>query len=84
MRERGETEARVGNSYALRFISHDIGSDIDQQSLLRVHHLTGTVSSMYQDEPMNPLRSVAFFQCSLTFSIVPTMEFETCPCQVWG
>jgi hypothetical protein len=39
---------------------------------------------MYQDEPMNPLRSIAFFQSTLTLDIAMTMVLKNRFCQLWG
>ena len=62
VRQGRQTEARVGDSDALAFVRQDFRSDVDEQPTLWIDHLAGTFSAMYQDEPMNSLGSIAFFQ----------------------
>ena len=77
-------KSSIGDPDALSLVGHHLGGDINEQTAFRTDHLTGTFSTMHQDETMNSLRSIAFFQSNLTFENAMTMMSKNRCCQLWG
>jgi hypothetical protein len=84
VREGRQAESGIGDSHPLRFVGQNFSGDVDEQATLRIDHLSRTLSTMYQDEMVNALSCIAFFQSISTFDDATTMVSKNRRCQLWG